>query len=72
MYCAYRFYSAKEEYSELACHCEEGEARRGNPFPLLTFRIHTCYEKKYGLPRQRAHWLAMTFILIPLKYNLAE
>ena len=29
----------KEEFSELACHCEEGEARRGNPFPFSRSNI---------------------------------
>ena len=52
----------KEEFSELACHCEEGEARRGNPHPLW-HSDDEDFPKENGLPRQRARWLAMTFFL---------
>ena len=70
-YCTYRVNSAKGEFSELACHCEEGEARRGNPHALW----HSDDEaspKENGLPRQSEDWLAMTCFLSQIKNNKAE
>jgi hypothetical protein len=45
-----------------ARHCEEGAARRGNPVDFQTFPFQETEVILLftGLPRQCAHWLAMT------------
>ena len=68
---AYFALFACAEFSELAYHCEEGEARRGNPHSLW----HSDDEaspKENGLPRQCAHWLAITCCLNQRKNNDTE
>ena len=74
-----RLCSAKEQFSELVCHCEEGEARRGNPHPLWRSDDDTS-PKENGLhhrhslrsPHQCVHWLTMTSILVLLMDNIPE
>ena len=57
-------------FRKKARHCEEGEARRGNPVTFLTM-CRGCCPLFTGFPRQCAHWLGMTCCFDTQKGRLA-
>ena len=45
------------------CHCEEGEARRGNPFPFSRSDNVPAAKRSTDCHARKADWLAMTCFL---------